>query len=80
MRKERGRIPRVLDYEAQVVLPGESDSFLDVLRRSGVDSDYWHVPLLTRNPERDVEVAALYRPVLKGVRLVVEEFGGARLI
>ena len=80
MRKERGCIPRVLDYEAQVVLPGESDSFLDVLRRSGVNANYWHVPLLTRNPERDVEVAALYRPVLKGVRLVVEEFGGARLI
>ena len=72
--------PRILDYEAQVVLPGESDSFLDVLRRSGIDTDYWHVPLLTRNPQRGVEVAALDRPVGKCVRLVVGEFGSARLI
>ena len=62
------------------MLPGESDSFLDILRRSGIDADYWHVPLSTWNPERGVEVTALYRPVLKGVRFVVGEFGGARLI
>jgi len=72
--------PRALDYQAQVVLPGESDSFLDVLRSSRVDSDYWHASLLTRNPERGVEVAALDRPVGKCVRLEVGEFSGARLI
>ena len=80
MCKEMRYAPRVLDNEAQAVISGESDGFLDVLRRSGVDADYWHVPLLTRNPERGVEVAALYRPVGKGVCLVVVEFGGARLV
>jgi len=79
---EKGAVhaPRVLDYEAQVVLPSEPNSFLDVLRRSGIDTDYWHVPLLTRNPERGVEVATLDRPVGKCVYLVVGEFGSARLI
>ena len=72
--------PRVLDHESQVVLPGESDSFLDVLRGSGIDPDYWHVPLLTRNPEGGVEVTALDRPVGKGVSLVVGEFCSTRLI
>ena len=76
--KERRCIPRVLDYQAQVVLPGEYNSFLDVLWSSRVDTDYWHASLFTRNPERGVEVAALDRPVGKCVRLVVGEFGGAR--
>jgi len=71
--------PRVLDYETQVVVPGEPDSFLDVLRSSGIDPDHWHVPLLTRNPERGVEVATLDRPVGECVRLVVGEFGGTGL-
>ena len=62
------------------MLPGESDSFLDVLWSSRVDSDYWHASLLTRNPERGVEVAALYCPVGKCVRFVVGVFGGSRLI
>jgi len=62
------------------VVPSESDSFLDVLQRSGIDTNYWHVPLSTRNPERGVEVAALDRPVGKCVRLVVGEFGSAGLI
>ena len=62
------------------MLPGESDSFLDVLRRSRIDADHWHVPLLTRNPERGVEVTALDRPVGKCVRLVIGKFSGARLI
>jgi len=62
------------------VAPGESDSFLDVPRRSGIDADYWHVSLLTRNAERNVDVAALDRPVGKCVRLVVGVFGGTRLI
>ena len=73
-------IPRVLDYEAQVVISGESDGFLDVLRRSGVDADHWHVPLSARNPERGIEVTALDRPVGKGVSLVISEFGSTRLI
>jgi len=72
--------PRVLDYQAQVVLPGESDSFLDVLWSSRVDTDHWHASLFTRNPERGIEVAALDRPVGKGVCLVVGEFCGAGLI
>jgi len=72
--------PRVLDYEAQVVAPGEPDSFLDVLWRSGIDADYWHTPLATRNPERGVEVAALDRPVGEGVCLVVAILSSARLI
>ena len=62
------------------MISGESDGCLDVLRRSGVDADYWHVPLLTRNPEGGVEVTALYRPVGKGVSLVISEFCGAGLI
>ena len=80
MQKKVVHAPRVLDYEPQVVLLGESDSFLDVLWSSRVDSDYWHASLFTRNPERGVEVAALDRPVGKCVRLVVVEFGSAGLI
>ena len=80
MCKEMRYAPRVLDYDAQVVISGESDGSLDVFRRSGVDADYWHAPLLTRNPERGVEVAALYRPVGKGVCLVVGEFCSTRFI
>ena len=60
--------------------PGEPDSFLDVPRRSSIDADYWHAPLLTRNAERNVDVAALDRPVGKCVRLVVGVFGSTRLI
>jgi len=62
------------------VLPGESDSLLDVLWSSRVDSDHWHASLLTWNAERGVEVAALDRPVGKCVRLVVVELGSAGLI
>jgi len=62
------------------VVSGEYYSFLYVLRRSGTDADYWHTPLLAWNIERGVEVAALDRPVGKGVRLVVGVFGSARLI
>ena len=80
MQKKVVHAPRVLDYEPQVVLLGESDSFLDVLWSSRVDTDHWHASLLTRNPERGVEVAALDRPVGKCVRLVVGEFGSAGLI
>ena len=80
MEKKAVHPPRVLDYEAQVVLPSESESFLDVLWSSRVDSDYWHASLFTRNPQRGVEVAALNCPVGKCVRLVVGEFGGTRLI
>jgi len=78
--KKRFHPPRVLDYEPQVVVRGKFDSFLDIARRSGVDPDYWHVSLLARDAERGVEVAALDRPVRKGVRLVVCVFGSARLI
>ena len=59
--------------------PGEPDSFLDVLRSSGIDADYWYASLLTR-PERGVEVATLDRPVGEGVCLVVGVFGSTRLI
>jgi len=47
---------------------------------AGVDPDYWHAPLLTRDAERGVEVAALDRPVGKSVRLKVGVLGGTRLI
>ena len=60
--------------------PGKSDSFLDVPRRSCIDADYWHVSLLTRNAERNVDIAALDRPVGKCVRLIVGVFGSTRLI
>ena len=73
-------VPCILDYCAQVVVPGESDSLLDVLWSSRVDSDYWHASLFTRNPQRGVEVAALDRPVWEGVCFVVGEFGGTGLI
>ena len=72
--------PRVLDDKAQIMLCGKFDGFLDVSWRSGVDPDYWHVPLLARDAERGVEVAALDRPVWKSVRLVVGVFGSAGLI
>ena len=62
------------------MVPGEFDSFLDVLRRSGVDADHRHVPLLTRDAERGVEVAALDRPVGKGVGLVVGVFSSTGLV
>ena len=62
------------------MVPCEFDSLLDVLRRSRVDADYQHAPLLTRDAERGVEVAALDGPVRKGVRLVVGVFGGTRLV
>ena len=62
------------------MLPDKLDSFLDVGRRSCVDADYWYAPLLTRNAEGSVEVTALDRPVGKGVRFPVGEFGSARLI
>jgi len=62
------------------VAPGKSDSFMDVLWCSGIDTDYWHASLLTRNPERGVEVATLDRPVGEGVCLIVGEFGSTRLI
>ena len=62
------------------MVPGKSYSFLDILRRSGIDTDYWHVPLLTRNAKCGVKITALNRPVGKGVCLVVGEFGSTRLI
>jgi len=77
---KKGNSPRVLDHKAQVVLPGKSDSFLDVTRRPGVDADYWDAPLLARNAEGSIEVAAMDRPVGKGVRLPIGVFGGTRLI
>ena len=73
-------LPRVLDDQAQVVVPGKFDGLLDVLRGSRVDADYRYAPLLTRDAERGVEVAALDGPVRKGVRLVVDVFGGTRLV
>ena len=72
--------PRVLDHKPQVVVSGEPNSFLYVLRRPGIDTDGRHTPLLTRNAERGVEVAALDRPVGKGVFLIVGVFGSAGLI
>ena len=73
-------VPCILDYCAQVVFPGKSDSLLDVLWSSRVNADYWHASLFTRNPQRGVEVAALDRPIGEGVHFVVREFGGTRLI
>jgi hypothetical protein len=72
--------PRVLDHKAQVVIPGKPDSLLDVLWRSGIDANYWHVPLLTRNAEGGVEVATLDGPIGEGVRLVVGVLCSTRLI
>ena len=62
------------------MLPGKFDSFLDVARRSGVDADDWHAPLLTRKAKGGVEVAGLDRPVGKDVRLSVGVLGGSRLV
>ena len=69
-------MPRVLDYKAQVVLRGKFDSFLNISWGSRVDPDYWHVPLLARDAEGGVEVAALDGPVRKRVGV----FCGAGLI
>ena len=77
---EKGKIPRVLDYETQIVVPGELDSFLDVVRRSGIDADDWHAPLLTRKAEGGVEVAGLDRAVGKNICLPVGVLGGPRLV
>jgi hypothetical protein len=62
------------------VISSKPDSLLDVLWRSGIDANHWHVPLLTRNAEGGVEVATLDGPIGEGVRLVVGELGSARLI
>ena len=62
------------------MVPCELDSFLDVTRRSSINTDYWHISLLTREPKGGVEVAALDGPVGKRVGLVVWVFGSARLI
>ena len=62
------------------MLPGKSDSLLDVFWRSGVDSDDWHAPLSARNAERGVDIAALDRPVGKGPRLPVGVFGSPGLV
>jgi len=56
------------------------DSFLDITRRSGIDTDYWHVSLLTRKAKCGVKVTGLNRPVGKGVRLVVGVLGSTRLV
>ena len=61
------------------MLAGEFDRFLDVFRRPGVDSDDRHAPLSARNAERGVEIAALNRPVGKGVRLPVGELSSPGL-
>ena len=60
--------------------PCKLDGFLDVARRPSINADYRHIPLLTREPERGVEVAALDGPIGKGVRLVVCVLSGTRLI
>jgi hypothetical protein len=62
------------------VIPGKPDSLLDVLRRSGIDADYRHAPLVTRNAEGGVEVATLDGPIGEGVRLVVGVLCSTRLI
>ena len=74
------RAPGVLDHKAQVVSPCELDGFLDVAWCSSIDTDYRHIPLLTRKPKGGVEVAALDGPIGKRVCLVVGVFGGTRLI
>ena len=73
-------LPCVLDHEAQTVLPGKFDGFLDVFRRPRVDSNDRHAPLSARNPERGVEIAALDRPVGKCVRLPVGVLSSPGLI
>ena len=60
--------------------PCEFDGFLDVAWCSSIDTDYGDIPLLTRESERGVEVAALDGPVGERVCLVVGVFGGTRLI
>ena len=72
--------PCVLDHEAQIVFPGKFHSFLDVFRRPRVDSDDRHAPLLARNPEQGVEIAALDCPVGKCVRLPIGVFSSPGLI
>ena len=62
------------------MLASKDDGFLDVIRRSSVDADYWHAPLSTRNPEGGVEVASLDRPIGKGVCPPVDDFCCTRLI
>ena len=62
------------------MLASKDDGFLDVIRRSRVDANYWHAPSLTRNAKRGVEVAALDRAVGEGVRLPVGDFRGPGLI
>ena len=72
--------PCVLDHEAQIMLPGKFDSFLDVTRCSCIDTDYRHAPLLTREAEGGVEITALDRSVGKGVRLEIGVLGSTRMI
>lgn len=62
------------------MLPGENDSFPDVVWRSRINADYRHAPLLARNAKGGVEVAGLDRAVGKHERLPVGVFGGPGLI
>ena len=77
---EEFRAPSVLDHEAQIVVPCELDGFLDITWRPSINADYGDIPLLTRDSECGVEVAALDSPVGKRVGLVVGVFGSTRLI
>ena len=62
------------------MVPRELDSFLDVARRPSIDTDYRHIPLLTRESECGFEVATLDGPIGKGVRFEVGVFCGTGLI
>ena len=77
---EEFRTPSVLDHKAQIVAPREFDGFLNVTWRSSIDTNYGHIPLLTRGPKCGVEVAALDGSIGKRVRLVVGMLGGTRLV
>ena len=66
--------------QAQIAFSSKFHSFLDTLWSSSVDTNHWHVPLLTRKAECGVEVTALDRPVGKRVCLVIGVLGSARLI
>ena len=62
------------------MLPSKNDSFLDVIRSSGVDANYGHTPLLARKAECGVEVAALDRAIGEGVCLPIGDLGGPGLV
>ena len=68
----RNLLPSVLYDQPQIVLCSESNGCLDILDRSGVDTNYRYATLSTRRPKGRIEVTCVDSAVREDVRLVVD--------